>query len=725
MRKIIHFPIIESMKSKKPSQDALLVRNLTKSLLQYIQGKRYNPATCEQLIAQLGVQPIHIERFKKILEDAVANQKISLRGGKYIPYSGATLTTGTISVHPKGFGFVKNELGSDVFIPKQRMGGAVDGDEVEIEIDSNVSAKGPEGTVVAIVKRSRANLAGIVVSQEGDRFLAFSPLLGAEKSIRVSVAKGETLTEGDRIICRVTSWNALGSSIEGSLLQRIGHISDPSIDIKAAIAEFNLLKDFSAEAIQEAQSFGSKVSPNSQKGRLDLTEIECVTIDPDTARDFDDAISLTKDEKGHFRLGVHIADVAYYVQSGTHLDKESFERCNSTYFPGQCVPMLPEELSNELCSLKPKVKRLTQSVLAEFDPQGNLVRYKIVRSVIKSQKRFTYKEALAVLEKQAKSTHAPLLERMVEFCLILKRKRFERGSIDFALTENALIVDKNGTPSHIEKIEYDITHQMIEEFMLKANELVAIHLNAQGKTLIYRIHEEPSAESFKDFYAFARILGFHLPPQPTHRDIQKLFEEAKSSSLLSQLSVSFIRSMRLAAYSADNIGHYGLALEHYCHFTSPIRRYTDLIIQRLLWDEIPEGCNIQQISTKCSEKERLSFRAESSVVVLKKLRLAATYFEQNPNQVYKAVITRVKPFALFFEVSLFNLEGSLHVSEIGRDYYEYDPFRMTFKGSHTGKTFVAGQEIHITLTGVNFILQQAVWALSQEPSTPSARKQKR
>lgn len=712
------------MKSKKQARDAALTRNLTQSLLQYIQGKRYKPASYEQLLAQLGIQEMHWERVKKILHDAVTQKILSLKEGKYTPLSESSLVTGIISVHAKGFGFVKNDRGPDVFIPKQRIGGAIDGDEVEIEIAAEVSEKGPEGTVVAIVKRSKANLAGIIVAQEGEKFIAFSPLLGQEKLMTVSVAHGETLSKGDRIIGRVVSWKEAGASIETVLLQKIGHISDPSVDVAAAVAEFNLPDGFSVEAVEEARKFGTKVSAKSQKGRLDLTQTECVTIDPDTARDFDDAISLTKDENGHFHLGVHIADVAHYVQDGTHLDRESFERCNSTYFPGQCLPMLPEELSNELCSLKPNVKRLTQSVLAEFDAKGDLVRYDIVRSVIKSQKRFTYKEALAVLEKRAKSSHAPLLERMVELCLLLKRKRFERGSIDFAMTENALMIDQNGVPTHIEKIEYDITHQMIEEFMLKANELVAIRLNARGKTLIYRVHEEPNAESFKDFYAFARMLGFHLPPQPTHRDIQKLFENAKNSPLLSQLSVSFIRSMRLAAYSADNIGHYGLALEHYCHFTSPIRRYTDLIIQRLLWDEIPEGCNIQQIAAKCSEKERLSFRAESSVLLLKKLRLAATYWQQDPDRVYSATITRIKPFSLFFEVPLFNLEGSLHISEIGTDYYEYDALRMTFTGEHTGKVFKAGQEIYLVLSDVNFLMQQASWRLSAPPPTPRAKKQK-
>ena len=322
-----------------------------------------------------------------------------------------------------------------------------------------------------------------------------------------------------------------------------------------------------------------------------------------------------------------------------------------------------------------------------------------------------------VLEKKEKSPHAPLLDRMVALCHLLKKKRTERGSIDFSMPDDVIIVDSKGVPIKIERVEYDITHQMIEEFMLKANEIIATHLNDQTKKLIYRVHEEPTAESFKDFYAFARSLGFTIPANPVHKDIQKLFQEAKDSPLLPQLSVSFIRSMRLACYSSENIGHYGLALDYYCHFTSPIRRYTDLIIQRLLFNEIPESSDIDAISTASSERERISFRAESSVVVLKKLRLAGTYFEADPTKVYSAIITKIKPFALFFEVGIFDLEGTFHISEIGNDFYEYNPTKMMFRGSRTGRTFIAGQAVEVRLTQINYILQLTKWELITPPST--------
>jgi ribonuclease R len=713
------------MKPRRKKGEHKLSQNLAKSLLQFIQGRRYKPATYEELVEQLAVASIHKERLKEVLDRLTEEKVLMLQNNKYAILSSAALITGTISVHPKGFGFVKNEAGPDVFIPKQRLKDAVDGDEVEIEVDPNVSAKGPEGTVVAILKRSRTSLAGTIVGKSGRRhYTAFSPLLGADKLILLQPSKGMVLEDGDRVICNITSWNNESDLIEATLGRRIGNISDPSIDVEAAVAEFELPDGFSVEAIAEARAYGKRVSPKDMKHRVDLTGFECVTIDPDTARDYDDAISLTRDEQGNYHLGVHIADVAHYVRPGTHLDTEAYERCNTTYFPGQCIPMLPEELSNELCSLKANVKRLTQSVLAVFNPNGDLIRYEIQRTVIKSRKRFTYKEAMAVLEKKEKSSHAPLLELMVELCHLLKKKRFERGSIDVSTAENALIVNKKGVPLRIERIEYDVTHQMIEEFMLKANEIAASHLQSQGKTLIYRVHEQPTSESFKDFYAFARNLGFHLPANPTHRDIQRVFQEAKESPLLGQLSISFIRSMRLASYSPDNIGHYGLALEHYCHFTSPIRRYTDLIIQRLLCNELPEDCDLDAIALKCSEKERVSFRAENSVKVLKKLRMAGTYFAEDPNRPYQAAVTRIKPFALIFEVPLFDLEASLHISEIGKDYFEFNPHGMTLRGARTGKTYSVGQTIFVRLDAINYILQQTEWSIIPPPPTCPAPKKK-
>jgi ribonuclease R len=353
---------------KKGGKEKKIASNLARTALQYIKGKRYTPATFSELTKDLDIAEVHRPLFQEILDGLVDRGEIALQKQRYtLPTSSANLVTGTISVHPKGFGFVKCAEGPDVFIPRHALTDAVDGDTVEIEVNPVVSAKGPEGIVIAILKRSRTHLAGIVLQKTARHYTAYAPLLGADKP--VTVHSKTPLKEGDRIICKVLNWHNDADVVEGEMTRYIGHISDPSVDIAAAIEEFELPDGFSREAIAEAKSFGKKAS---DKTRLDITDWEVVTIDPDTAKDYDDAISLTRDEKGHYFLGVHIADVSHYVKPGSHLDKEAFLRCNSTYFPGTCVPMLPEELSNELCSLKPKVVRLTQSILAKAF-RGDLV----------------------------------------------------------------------------------------------------------------------------------------------------------------------------------------------------------------------------------------------------------------------------------------------------------------------------------------------------------------
>jgi len=447
------------------------------------------------------------------------------------------------------------------------------------------------------------------------------------------------------------------------------------------------------------------VKEEDQKGREDLKGLECITIDPDTAKDFDDALSLTIDEKGNYHLGVHIADVSHYVQPESPIDVEAIERGNSTYFPGNCIPMLPKNLSNGLCSLKPKVVRLAASVLIDLDPNGNILDYKIVRSVIKSRKRFTYKEALEVLEGRKKSQHAPLIKNLERLAKLLKKKRRERGSIDFAVAEGYIHLDKKGNPTSIETIEYDITHQMVEDFMLIANELVARHLHEKLGRALYRVHEEPDIENFEDFFHLASMLGFNTPKKPEIKHLQQVFDQARDSSHLPILSVQFIRSLKLAAYSPNNVGHFGLALEHYCHFTSPIRRYSDLVIHRLLFVDDYE-VNLEKVAVICSDSERKSMRAENSVLLLKKLRLLKKEYNKDPDKKYIATITRVFPMRIVFEIDGFFVEGTCHVSKLA-DYFHYQNGSLI--GEKTNKELGFGDKIEVQCKGLDLIFNQSQW----------------
>lgn len=625
------------------------------------------------------------------------------------------IMTGILRVHPRGFGFVipdhPTDCPQDVFIPKQLTDGAVDGDHVEVLINPHSNSdKGPEGKVLNILKRGRSHLAGTIRETDAEgNFLATVPILGLDK--KVIVKPQETpLKIGDRVTLRVLEWGEEKEEALCELSHKIGHISDPSCDVAAAAEEFDLLTTFPSEAVLEAKAYGTKVSKKEMDKRKDLTKLTCITIDPDTAKDFDDALSL-EEKKGNYHLGVHIADVAHYVKKDSALDIEALKRCNSTYFPGQCLPMLPEELSNHLCSLKPDVIRLSVSVLMTFDKEGNLLNYEIHRGYIKSAKRFTYGEAFEIIEGRAKSPHEKTLQKMVALCHLLKKKRSLRGSIDFALADNVIEVDKQGVPLGLKTVEYDISHQLVEEFMLKANEVVAKHLSDAGKMLVYRIHEAPSTENMQDFFSLARSLGFHLPHNPEQQDLQKLFNEAKSTPYGQQLAVGFIRSMKLATYSPENVGHYGLALEHYCHFTSPIRRYPDLVIQRLLFQE--EGkVNLEQTALKCSEQERVSFRAESSVKLLKKLRLLKQHLQEDPNKKYIGIITRIKPFGVVFEVPELMLEGFLHISELEDDYFLYDQKQGVLRGKTSGKIHAVGESLQLKACSVDLILLESSWELT-------------
>lgn len=705
---------------KTPSQPKIFF-NLLRTAQQFLQGKSYKPMSVGDLMRKLHLPEQHESVFNEVISTLIADETIEMRRGvchcKQPAAPAVESVTGILRLHPRGFGFVKPENTSkysqDIFIPKHLTENGVDGDTVEIIVNTDVvSEKGPEGKVVTILRRGRTHLGGIIRDQRHDGTLyAYAPLLGLTHKVIVEPGKLPKLKIGDRVVMEIIEWGNKDSATLAKAIRNIGHISDPSCDITAAIEEHELRAEFPSKAAEEAKSFGTKVPLAEIKKREDLRSMTCVTIDPDTAKDFDDAISLAKDSKGHYHLGVHIADVSHYVHPDSFLDLEAQMRCNSTYFPGFSLPMLPRELSDNLCSLKPNVNRLAASVLMEFDPAGTLVGYRMTRSVIKSSKRFTYREAKEVLDGKRSSPHLALLRLMVELCGLLKKKRYERGSIEFGLPELVVLVDDKGVPTGTDYVVYDITHQMVEEFMLKANETVAWHISDQGKHLTYRVHDVPSEENMKDFALLAGAFGFHLSPTPTPKEIQKLFDEAMGSPYGEYLATSYIRRMRLAVYSSDNIGHYGLSLLHYCHFTSPIRRYVDLVAHRILFHQSEEKEKLEMIASRCSEQERVSAKAENSVLLLKKLRLLESRHKEQPNREYEAVVTRVKNFGVYFEVVELMLEGYLHVSELENDYYVYDDAQVILKGRNTGQVYRAGDRIFVRLKEVDLITLESRWDL--------------
>lgn len=733
--KYSHFMGKQIKKSKQKAftfeslKEERLFNNLLRVAEQFMSGKGFSSLTEQELMVRLSLPPQHRLLFQKVLESLINAGMVEQIKDRYSwKKPRQDVIAGVLHSHPRGFGFVQPEdpllCPDDIFIPRHLINNAVDGDTVEVVINTEViSDKGPEGKIVAILSRGRTHIAGIVrsIERDGDIY-AYVPLLGEQQNVLVDSTSSEKMLQvGDRIVMEVVEWGSKETDTICRMSHYIGHISDPSCDIKAAIEEFELRSDFSSHVIEEALRFGTTVSSKELAKREDLRGLTAVTIDPDTAKDYDDAISITKDENGCYDLGVHIADVSHYVKPGTALDDEAQQRCNSTYFPAYCLPMLPSVLSDNLCSLKPNVNRLTVSVLMRLSPRGEVVEYRIVRSMIKSAKRFTYREAKQVLDGKKKSKHADMLALMVEVCQLLKKKRYERGSLEFALPELVVMVDEKGAPTKTDYIEYDITHQMVEEFMLKANELVALHLNSQGKNLAYRIHDEPAEEHLKDFASLAAAFGFRLPDKPSPSDFQKLFEEAVTTPFGRYLATSYIRRMRQAVYSAENVGHYGLSLSHYCHFTSPIRRYIDLVVHRLLFESSDELDYLQAIAEQCSEQERISAKAENRVVLLKKLRLLQTMHTENAYHAYNAVVTKVKNFGIHFEVIDFMLEGFLHVSELDADYFVFEEKGQRLRGIHHGYGYSCGDQLTVMLQGVDLILLETKWYLVTDSERDSVK----
>lgn len=637
------------------------------------------------------------------------------------------MVAGTITVNPRGFGFVTpnngEQIKDDVFIPKPFIHGAVDGDSVQVAVDAAMqSKKGPEGAVIAIVERGKSTIPAVILAPKGHGYAAYSSALGEQKA--VFVTSDEPLEIGERLLLHVEDWGEKKTPVKCTVNEKLGHISDPATDIPSALSEFQIPHAFPREVINEAKAYGHTVTEKDLKGRLDLRNEEIFTIDPETAKDFDDALSIRKRKDGGIHLGVHIADVSHYVRDGTRLDKEAKLRCNSTYFPGNCIPMLPHELSDNLCSLRPDVDRLTISVLMDFDAGGNLLSHDVQRSVIHSKRRFSYEEALEVLEGRLNSPHEASLHLMVKLCQLLKKKRAERGSVDLALPEAVILVDKKGAPTGVKHVEYDITHQLVEEFMLKANEVIASILVNRGDKAVFRIHEEPLEETMNEFFALARLLGFDVAHNPSVEDIQKLFLQVKHTEYAQRIAIAYIRSMKMAVYSTENVGHYGLSLEHYTHFTSPIRRYSDLVVHRILFEKLNPD-DIEEITDRCSEKERNSFKAEQSVLEMKKLRMLLNQFEEDPFHIYEGFVSKIKPHGIYFELSDFAYSGYIHISNLGDDYYEYDDVRSLLYGTSNGHEIALGDKLPVRLVALDLIYGKTEWECGQEMAPKRKKKKKK
>ncbi|MFZ4773018.1 MAG: ribonuclease R family protein [Chlamydiia bacterium] len=658
--------------------------------------------------------PNHLKTILQLLVDRLAEQGFLKKHQELYqlnrdkkPLAVSNENVGKISLHPNGFGFVTLSA-YDVFIPKHLVLHAMDQDIVEVEILSleGRNKKGPEGRVVAVVKRHRATILGVVVEIKPGSMKVRASLQG-ESQLALVPLPAEPVTIGDRILLEVHS---LRNQLHLTYQSTLGSIYNPLADLQAIKEEYSLPGEFSQECLNEALSYPSEITALDHPDRIDHTDLFTATIDPKTAKDFDDALSIERTKQG-YKLYVHVADASYYVKKDGFLDQEAIRRKNTVYLLGTCIPMLPHVLADNLCSLKQGVNRLAVTVEMDIDAKGHLIGRKIYRSIIKSRHRLSYEEAFEIMHQGEPSPLKDKLNLMKELALHFKAIKHARGSVDLSLSELVWRLGEDGVPTGFEISHYDITHQLVEEFMLKANEVIATEIKNRDVALIYRVHEQPSPETLKEFRNFCVRLGIMIPDTFENKDLARVFEEHRDSAFIQELSSRYIRSMRLATYSTDGIGHHGLMLENYTHFTSPIRRYVDIIIHRLLFNETYTQEELDLIAQNSSEKERQSARAEMSYLALKKLRYIERKAEKEPERTYKATVTRVKPFGVVFDIKDFGIEGFLHISKLGEDYFEFNPKKEVIRGKRTQKSFEIGFQFIAQVESVNLLFQEISWKM--------------
>jgi ribonuclease R len=630
------------------------------------------------------------------------------------------LVEGRLQVNPSGFGFVVPESGDDIYIAAANLTEAMHGDRVAVRIERE-TPKGLEGRIVRIVERAQDTIVGRFETDASG--LAY--VLPFDRRIKadIHVPSGRTLSAepDDMVVVKITRWPTAARGPVGDIVEVLGNVNEPGVDTQIIIRKHNIPDTHSDESVEEARRLGGEVQPADITSRTDFRDVTTVTIDGEHARDFDDAITLELLPNRNYWLGVHIADVSHYVKEGSALDREALERGTSVYFTERAVHMFPSELATGLCSLNPHVDRLVQSCLMEVDRRGNVVRYEMHDGVINSNARMTYTAVNAILTDRDPAVIAeykglvPLFELMREVFEILNARRRRRGSIDFDLPETEVILSEYGEIEAIVPAERNIAHRLIEEFMLLANETVAEHLVEQGMPSLHRVHEPPDEKKVAEFEEFIEPLGYSLGAtgrtvRPKH--FQKLIDRIRGTPEERPIATLMLRTMQKARYDAQSLGHFGLAAEHYTHFTSPIRRYPDLVVHRSLREvrrravtdarreELEES--LPDVARHTSEMERRADDAERELLQWKKVRFMA----DKVGDEYEGYITGVAPFGLFIELVEHYVEGLAHISSMADDYYRFLEQQHVLRGENTKKVYRLGDKVRVQVVRVDMERRQ-------------------
>ncbi len=651
---------------------------------------------------------------------------VIVRGHRFGLPGRMDLVVGRLAMAQDGYGFVRPESaadarGGDILVPAAYLKDAMHGDRVVARVEHRRTDARREGRIIRILERANETLVGRF-EEDGtglawvvphDRRLPFD--------VRVPPGEARGAAAGDMVVVAIIRWPTGTRGPIGHVTEVIGRLDDPGVDTRVILRKHGIPDEHTPAALAEARWAGHEVREADLAGRTDFRGLTVVTIDGEHARDFDDAVSVEPLANGHLQLGVHIADVAHYVGEGSSLDREAAERGTSVYFPDRAVHMLPEDLAAGLCSLRPGEDRLVQSCLMEVDARGAVVAYAFHDGVIRSAARLTYTEVNALLTGDDPSVRArladvrPLLERMRAVFDVLSARRRERGAIDFDLPAPAIILDTDGLIEAIVPEERNVAHRIIEECMLLANETVARHLHRHGCPAPFRVHDAPDPFKVEEFAALATSLGFAFTPKPgavRPADFQRLVTRVRGLPEEKPVAFQMLRTMQLARYEAENRGHFGLALDTYTHFTSPIRRYPDLVVHRVLRrlrsgaltgeDRDALEAAMPEIARRCSDRERRATDAERELVQWKKARFMAG----KVGETFDGVVTGVAAFGLFVELAEHFVEGLVHVSTLADDYYRFDERAHELRGETSRRAFRLGDRVRVLVARVDLDRRQ-------------------
>jgi ribonuclease R len=697
----------------------------------------YTPSNVSELSVRLGLP----RGRRRELEETLARMERAgeiarlKRGDRFGLPLAADLVPGRIRMNRQGVGRLQpnDPRLLPITIPPDATATALHGDRVLVRRDAPLakpSARdqaGGTGRVVRILERGRSTLVGTL--QQGRELLYVvpdDPRIPNDVYVPKPKDVGRPAWIGDKVVVELREWVSRHTNPEGEIIEVLGPPDEEGVDLLSVIRQYNLALHFPKSVLQETRAFGSEVQQSEVHGRVDCRNHEVITIDPEDAKDFDDAICLQSAGGDRWKLWVHIADVSHYVKPGTDLDTEAAKRGNSTYLVDRVIPMLPEALSNELCSLKPQVDRLTKCVEFLLDGNGHVLKTQFHEAVIKSQRRFNYPEVLAVLQRAPANSLERMLHQANQLAQRLRRARFQAGSLDLDFPETKIRLDEHGKVKHIEKIQNDISHQLIEEFMLLANEAVAGRLMSLHRPAVYRIHEPPDERRLREFRE--EVLGHRIPcgNLTDRREVQRLLEKLNSLAIGQALKIGFLRSLMRARYATVPLGHYGLAKKKYTHFTSPIRRYADLVVHRALFDNNGTRLGAQplpEVADHISETERNSGDAERDSKDVKMFAFLRSQLESRHPQTYLGLITDVRNFGFFVDVPGLGMSGLVPVSGLSDDFYQFEVRNGgQLIGRRTRRLFKLGDKVEIQIAKVDRFKRQVDFKLADNGRpAPSGR----